>query len=281
MLRLKDANKTGGITIEEFTGELQTKPTAERKVDDFCVLFLDVETTGVNYEADKIIQLALRPVFINRDSFHISKIAGKKVFYNDPGMKISQEITDLTGVTNEDVKDQEIDWSWLAGIIERVDFVICHNAKFDRNFVMRHLFDAELGEPSTVWACTFRQIQWKNVCKASSALEVLCVWHGFYYHAHDAGNDVDALIYLMQTSGRMGELLTTAQKSEWRVFAVNLPFEKKDEIKGRKYQWDNEVRMWAIGKRDKESADLEVTHLIENYGLEPQVFEIKPQYLFA
>ena len=279
MTSLRDADRSGPITVQEFDGTLTTQ--CDRSGSDLCVLFLDVETTGLSYENDRIIQLALRPVFVNRESFKVSHCAGMKVIYNDPGFKISDEIIALTGVTNENVKGCEIDWTWLAGIVERVDLVVCHNAKFDRNFVMRHLQEADISEPSTIWGCSFRQINWASVCRASQALEVLCAWHGFYYQAHDAGNDVNALIHLLVTSDRMGELLTAAEKSQWRVFAVDLPFEKKDEIKARRYQWDGEVRMWSINMSDRDTADAEMKYLTDTYNIKPQLFEIEPRYLFA
>jgi len=279
MHNLIDNDRCGDILLHEFDGTLT--PQTERQTDDFCVLFLDVETTGISFENDRIIQLALRPVFVNRSSFKISKLAGIKLLYNDPGVEISDEITALTGVTTDDVRDQKIDWSWLASIIERVDFVICHNAKFDRNFVMRHLQEVDIPEPSTIWSCSLRQINWDSACRGSHSLEVLCVWHGFYYQAHNAGRDVDALIHLLALSNRVEELIINAQKSQWRVFAVDLPFEKKDEIKARKYQWDGEVRMWSIGIEDKMEAETELEYLTTKYKIQPQLFEIEPRYLFA
>jgi len=279
MPNLTDSEKQGDILIQEFEGHLSSQ--TDRQSDDFCVLFLDVETTGISFENDKIIQLALRPVFVNRSSFKISKLAGIKILYNDPGIEISDEITALTGVTADTVKGQTIDWEWVGNIVGRVDLIVCHNAKFDRNFVMRHLQEANISEPLTVWACTWHQIDWKNVCRGSQALEVLCVWHGFYYGAHDAGRDVDALIHLITVSNRMEELVTNAQKSQWRVFAVDLPYEKKDEIKARRYQWDNEVRMWFIGIADEAAAKAELDHIAEKFNIQPQLFEIEPRYLFA
>ena len=280
-MQLINSERTGAITIAEFDGEPTLDSSVKREPDDYCALFLDVETTGFSSENDSVIQLALRPVFINRKTFKISHLAGTKVLYNDPGVEISEEISHLTGVTQADVAGEAINWKWLSGIIEKVDFVVCHNAKFDRSFIMKHLREADIVEPSTLWACSLRQIDWKDKCKASSAQEVLCVWHGFYYQAHDAANDVNALIHLLRISGRMEELLTTAQASHWRVFAVNLPFDKKDEIKSRQYRWDNEVRMWSITFRSENDAKTESQYLSTQYKIEPQVFEITPQYLFA
>jgi DNA polymerase-3 subunit epsilon len=280
-MNLANKARTGNLTLTEFDGHIALDSDTSRQADDYCVLFLDVETTGFSPENDAIIQLALRPIFVNRKTFKISHLTATKVLYNDPGTEISEEISRLTGVTQADVTGETVDWNWILSVINKVDFVVCHNAKFDRAFIMKHLREADILEPSTVWACSLRQVNWKDKCKASSAQEVLCVWHGFYYQAHDAANDVNALIHLLSISDKMEELLTAAQASHWRVFAVNLPFDKKDEIKSRQYRWDGEVRMWSLTLKTKEAADNESSHLITQYNIEPQIFEITPQYLFA
>ena len=280
-MKLIDESKAGNLTLREFDGNPEVSSKITRQSNDYCVLILDVETTGFSADENAVIQLAMRPIFVSRETYEISHLTGTKVLYNDPGEEISDEIIALTGVTQNDVSGESVDWKWVADVINKVDFVVCHNAKFDRAFVMKHLREADIPEPSTIWACTLKQINWKDKCKASSAQEVLCVWHGFYYQAHDAANDVNALIHLLSVSGRMPELLTTAQASHWRVFAVDLPFEKKDEIKARQYRWDSEVRMWSTTFQAKDDADTESQYLSERYNIEPQVFEIVPQYLFA
>jgi DNA polymerase-3 subunit epsilon len=273
-------DRQGDITISQFSSDMLEGVVTEEQGENATVLFLDVETTGLSYDDDKVIQLACRPVVVDKLSGNITRLVRGKVSYNDPGFPISEEITALTGVTNEQVKDQLVDWHWLAKIIEKVDFVVAHNVRFDRHFIKKHMIESGIMMPDTTWACSMTQIDWRKVCTAGKSLETLSAWHGFYYQAHNAGVDVDATIYLLHKSGFMSELLATAKKSQWRVFAVNFPRNKNDILKGRKYRWDPDVRMWWAGFLEKESAESELTWLSENYKIEPQIFEVLPNNLF-
>jgi len=284
-MRLIDKNRSGDIVVSEFKEEdLHELICGDSKIlknaDNVSVLFLDVETTGLSYENDKIIQLAVRPVLFDKNSNSITRLAKAKVFYNDPGEKISDEIVALTGVTNEAVADHKIPWDSVSNLISKVDFVVAHNVRFDRHFVRKHMIKADIAMPDTIWACSMSQVNWRSTCTAGKSLETLSAWHGFYYQAHSADIDVAATIYLLQKSGFMNELLTTALKSQYRVFAVDLPFSNKDEIKSRKYQWDNDVRVWWHGFPEKADAEAESEWLATNYKIKPQIFEVKACHLF-
>jgi len=254
--------------------------THESTGNDTSVLVIDVETTGLSFDNDKIIQLACRPVLFDRTTGNVTRLMNSRVFYNDPGCEISEEITTLTGVTNDQVKGAQIDWGWVAKIINKVDFVIAHNVRFDRHFIKKHMIEHDIAMPDTIWACSMDQVNWRKNCTAGRSLETLCAWHGFYYGAHDASMDIDALVYLLHKSSAATELLETASKSQWRVFAVNFPRGKNDELKARKYRWDPDVVMWWRGFTEQDDAKAESGWLTENYKIEPQIFELKPNHLF-
>ena len=279
MLLINDS-RSGDLTITEFHGHELNDLIHESTGNDMSVLFLDVETTGLSYENDKIIQLACRPVLFDKETGHVTRLMNTRVFYNDPEMQITDEITALTGVTNEQVSGQKIDWTWVAKVIQKVDIVVAHNVRFDRHFVKRHMINEDVSMPDTIWACSMSQVDWRALgCTAGRSLETLCVWHGFYYKAHDAATDVNALIHLLQKSGVASDLFTTANKSQWRVFAVNFPRGKNDELKSRSYRWDPDVTMWWKGFQELADAEAEVEWL-NKYCDEPQIFEVKPNHLF-
>ena len=277
---LIDKNRKGDVVITEFSEEKLENSLVESTGDDMSVLFVDVETTGLSYDNDKIIQLACRPVLIDKNSGSITRVLNRRLFYNDPGVEISDEIISLTGVTNEQVQGHKIDWGWVAKIIDKVDFVVAHNVRFDKHFIKRHMIESDIAMPDTIWACSMSQVDWRKSCTAGKSLETLCAWHGFYYQAHDAAVDIDALMYLLQVSKRGTELFTKASKSQYRVFAVNSPRGKNDELKARKYRWDPDVSLWWAGFEEKEHADDEVMWLKESFNIEPQIFEVKPVHLF-
>ena len=103
------------------------------------VLLLDTETTGLDASRDKIIELALLRGEVDEASGLPSGTVQVYDGLEDPGMSISREIEQLTGITNAMVRGQRIDEARVAELLEGVDLVIAHNAAFDRPFVEARL----------------------------------------------------------------------------------------------------------------------------------------------
>ena len=96
--------------------------------------FIDLETTGLDPKQDEIIEVGvLIASFTNEDGFINIDFTNNQL--QQPSEPISEEITKITGITNEDVKGKIIDWDLLKDQLVNVDLIICHNAYFDRNFM--------------------------------------------------------------------------------------------------------------------------------------------------
>jgi DNA polymerase-3 subunit epsilon len=122
-----------------------------------------------------------------------------------------------------------------------------HNAKFDRIFVEeRFPYFAD-----KVWACSFAQMPWTEEGLGTSKLEFLAYRYGFHYDAHRASNDCHALLEVLQQdlpeSGvkALLRLLENARTKDYKVSALNSPFESKDVLKARGYRWDAERKLWS------------------------------------
>lgn len=98
---------------------------------DATYVVFDVETTGLSAERDRLIEIAAIKVKNGKeiDSFES---------YINPERKISQLITDITSITNEDVKNAPLEkevmtnfYNWLSDD----DILVAHNAKFDLGFI--------------------------------------------------------------------------------------------------------------------------------------------------
>lgn len=74
--------------------------------------------------------------------------------FQDPGIPIPKNITKLTGITDDMVKDQAIDLGEVAALLSTCSIVIAHNAKFDRPFV-ENFFD---GFKEMPWGCSFADV---------------------------------------------------------------------------------------------------------------------------
>lgn len=208
---------------------------------------LDVETTGLNQSEDSIIEIGLRQFLFNRNSGEILTLGKSFSSFQDPGKPITPEITELTGITDEMVAGQNIDWTQVNTLLEEASVIIAHNARFDRPFIDRK----SKVSAERVWACSLKQIDWSTKGFTSSKLELLNIYHGFFTDSHRAINDVDALLYLLSLSDSkshkpyLAELLGNARRPMAHVIASSAPFESKDHLKGRGYSWDSTNRFWS------------------------------------
>lgn len=251
--------------------------------DQECIsiVFLDTETTGVNRANDKIIELALKIATFEKSSGMIVSIDQVYESFNDPGEEISQEITMLTGISNEMIQDQSIDWAMVDTILKDADIVVAHNASFDRAFVEKH----SSVSPNKIWACSINDIDWLNRGFSSAKQELLCYWHGFYFEAHRAMNDVDALIHLLthpsyDIDRPVLELIENSQKPTYIIFATNFNYDpvKKDIVKANKYKWNPDEKIWYknVTFDILESEKEWLTGVIYDFHFEGRVEEINP-----
>ena len=95
-------------------------------------IYLDTETTGLNPKKDKIIELAM--VVVEDDV--IIKEYDEFINHHE---KISEEVTELTGISNEilekeGISEVQVMWDifdlWKPGTV-----IIAHNTQFDLSFV--------------------------------------------------------------------------------------------------------------------------------------------------
>ena len=265
------------ITLKEYD-----PPAPELLITDqecISIAFLDTETTGVNRANDEIIELALKVVTFEKAFGKIISIDREYESFNDPGEEISQEITMLTGISDEMVEGQSIDWERVDAILKDAEIVVAHNAGFDRAFVDRY----SSVSPNKIWACSMQDIDWLGRGFSSFKQELLCYWHGFYFDAHRAMNDVDALINLLthpsyEVDRPLLELIKNSQKPTYVIFATNFNYDpvKKDIVKANKYKWNAEDKVWykAVSFDDLDKEKDWLTVAIYDFIFEGRVEEI-------
>jgi len=213
--------------------------------DRIRICFLDTETTGLNHSKDKIIEVALKCVEINKTTGEDLVVIDGYESLHDPGVPIPEQATLINGITDEDVKGQSIDWDKVANILDNSQLVVCHNARFDRPFVDRNVE----GSKKKIWSCSINDINWVERGFKNKTQELLCIWHGFYYSSHRAMMDVDALIHLLTHKTNIEnkpiiELIKNARKPWLKVYAYNSKIETKDSLRENQYRWDPDKKVW-------------------------------------
>ena len=204
-------------------------------------IFLDLETTGLDPETNEIIEIAMVPFEYSSDG-RIFKVHDAFNELQEPGSGlIPDEISRITGITNDMVRGQRINADKVAEIVTPAALVIAHNASFDRKFAEK-AFDVF---STKAWACSMSQVPWAEEHFDGAKLEYLAMKSGFFYDAHRATVDCHAAIELLARplprSGKLTlqALLEEARKPMCRVWAEGSPFDFKDLLKARGYRWSD------------------------------------------
>ena len=202
------------------------------------ICFLDLETTGIDHKEDKIIEIALKCIEITKENGNDIKVIAAYQSLEDPGIPIPESATKINGITDEMVKGHTIDWDQVENIFNQSQLIVAHNAAFDRGFTDQRL---EISK-NKIWACSIGDIDWDARDFKGVKQELLCIWHGFYYDAHRAMGDVDALIHLVTHSSYIDnkpivELIKNAKRPMCRVEATFAKYEYKNLLKKRNYRW--------------------------------------------
>ena len=112
-------------------------------------LFVDVETTGLDPRRDEIIELAMVPFTYGLDG-RIFSVEEPFTALREPSVVISEEITQITGITNEMVAGKAINPADVAAFAAPAAIIVAHNAAFDRKFL--ECFCADFS--TKAWGCS-------------------------------------------------------------------------------------------------------------------------------
>lgn len=199
---------------------------------------LDLETTGINSETDRIIEIGLIEFGVGE--------SGKPEILNmyggleDPEQALSPELQKLTGLNDAMLKGQKIDWPLVRNVLERSSLVVAHNAEFDRGFMKKR---SEYIGLDPHWACSMKHIDWEAKGFRTKALNYLAADHGFVNpFAHRALFDCATTYRLIEPY--FAELVQRSYFRELRISATHAPFETKDVLRNNRYRWDNQRRVW-------------------------------------
>jgi len=232
---------------------LQPRAVVDRPRPDFPRqgVILDTETTGLDHRTDEIIEIGVI-TFTFDDNGAIGDVTGIYGGLRQPAIAIPEEITRLTGITDEMVAGQSIDMARLTSLIADADLIVAHNAGFDRPF-------CEAFSPifrNKAWACSVSEIDWRVRGFEGNKLGYLIGQSGYFHDGHRAVDDCFALLEVLeqtrpgQSSRPFAELREASQRSRVRIYAENSPFDMKDHLKKRGYRWsdgsDGRPKSWWV-----------------------------------
>jgi len=212
--------------------------------DPVRIAVLDSETTGLNPDFDDMIELAVTVVTVNANG-SLHDIEETRSWLEQPREALTEEISRITGLTDDDLRGQWFDEEAIAAVLKSCDILVSHNARFDRSFLASRFPDLA----DRPWACTLNDIDWSESGLSGRALPHLLAEVGYFYSAHRAAPDSWALACLLSLRASDGRtyaahLVDVVRTPTVRIFATRAPFETKNCLKARGYRWCAERRQW-------------------------------------
>ena len=230
-------------------------------------IYLDTETTGLSHQDDEVIQLCMLPFIYAQDPVTgqntIIGVYPPYTGFNEPSVPLSQEVIELTGITMAMLEGQSLDLEKIETLLQKTDFVVAHNASFDRPFT--HNISDLFADKK--WACSLTNVPWRELGFDSLKLSHLAADLGFYFEPHQADKDCLAGLAVLAQRDDCGEsyfqkMITLAAQDSITIRAVSAPFDAKDILKNRGYSWqdgsDGSAKGWetvvGVDKADEERA---------------------------
>jgi DNA polymerase-3 subunit epsilon len=230
------------LVLRRLDLERETRFTRRPAEGSRIGLCLDTETTGLSHAEDRIIEMGIVAFEYDPATAEIIGITGRYAGFEDPGYPLSDEVKEITGITDAMVDGQAFDDDRVNLLAEQASLVIAHNAAFDRPFVEKR-FPRFAG---LAWGCSMSQVNWQAERITARSLEYLLYkCGGWCINAHRAMDDTEGLLGLLlgelPLSGRpiFRALLERANETTSRIYAIGAPFDTKELLKQRGYRWND------------------------------------------
>lgn len=208
------------------------------------MIIFDTETTGLNQSSDEIIELAFVVLTYNLRTYDIVSIDSLYDEFCEPTKEITSKITQVTGITPAMVAGKKITISDIEPYFPQRFLFVAHNAGFDRKFIDRKFPDLK----DKPWADTLTEIDWSAKGFKKSNLEALMYGLGAFYTAHRAINDVLALLYVIDKTRSLEELILSASQKSVEV-EVNIDYDHKQLVKDCGFRWFAQNKTWKRNYR--------------------------------
>lgn len=168
------------------------------------IALLDTETTGLYPSSDRIIEIAVMLLEVNKADGRVVSIIDSYQELEDPGFRIPWMATAVHGITDAMVKGHAIDRARVRQILEGADLLVAHNCGFDKGFVAQLVPECK----EMPWACSCRGIPWRSLFPTLSNAKLQDLADAFRLPkgaAHRAMGDVETTLELLKLLHPTGE----------------------------------------------------------------------------
>ncbi len=156
---------------------------------------IDVETTGLNPQHDEVVELAI--VLFSYCPESITGIIDTYSGLREPRVSISESAFGAHGLSGNELKGKRLNEPKIETMIRQSDFLVSHNAEFDRSFTTT-IFPVATRKK---WYCSMSGINWRG----GKSLQKLLAQHSIDPgRAHRALDDARAVVSLLSHRANSG-----------------------------------------------------------------------------
>jgi DNA polymerase-3 subunit epsilon len=215
------------------------------------VLILDTETTGVDRDKDRVIEVGCILWSVEHRttlSIYSNLIQGED--------NAAEHINGITpAVLRQHPAPATRVFKAVECLAERADIVVAHQADFDRAFCARH--SDYLASKS--WVCTKEDLVWPRA-KPGTSLVATALAHGVpVFQAHRAISDCMLIARLFEAhpdiDTRLEAALAHSLIPKHRYVAIT-SYEERDLPKQAGFRWDGERKEWWRVLNEEDAAKL-------------------------
>jgi DNA polymerase-3 subunit epsilon len=205
------------------------------------ILGVDVETTGLCSNENNVTEIGA----ILWDTDHGTPVKFVNVLV-DPMHEIPEEITKLTGITpglidKHGVTQFEALQS-LDPIMQKADFILAHNAPFDKGFIAKLYEKNGLKMPEKIWIDSSVDVPYAEAI-GTRKLVHLAAEHKFVNpFAHRAVTDVLTMLRICLHYD-WATIIESAKQPTITIRA-KVTYDDREKAKGTGYRWDGENKVW-------------------------------------
>lgn len=206
------------------------------------LLILDWETTGPDPSQHKRLELGLILYSVEHNAV-LQSLSTLLPISDDPN--IALDINNIVpAAANEITKNLAVGiFQQARAMAAACDYVVAHNAEFDRKWCEGNIALAFLLE--LPWLCSCNDFSWPRQHRHGQKLIELALAHGIgVCSAHRALDDCNLLARLFEVMGDRLPAMVEAAAVPRYLFIAEVSFEQKDLAKVQGFNWDGKAKQW-------------------------------------
>lgn len=213
------------------------------------IAIVDTETTGVDPEKDRVVELAVI-------TFDLERAAPVEHFASllRADANPAEHVNRIPAALLSSAPESGDVWGRAARVTADCSLWIAHNAAFDKQFFPKELRDQK------PWVCSMADLVWPEASKAGMSLAALALAHGVgVVAAHRALTDCDILSRLFMRIAERGidlpAFIALGLRPKVRVQAL-VSYDDRNLAKEAGFQWDGAKKMWFRDMVEEDIAKL-------------------------